>query len=133
MPFSRLARAHCARKARAALRTRRLFLEPLEARRVLATNLPPTIELPIPMPAAIEDVHTPIPGLVISDPDAGNGVIQVKLQVAVGQFSATPAGTSSVTGSGTSALTLMGNERPGQYGRSAADHHGRNYPAHLLA
>ncbi|MCI0332736.1 MAG: hypothetical protein L0228_05895, partial [Planctomycetes bacterium] len=94
-------------KSKQPARHRRLFLEALEERRVL-DNQPPQITVPMPF-GAPEDILSSVPGIVISDPDAGSGDIEVKVNVAAGQFAATPVGAAAVTGNNSGNLIVLGS------------------------
>ncbi len=74
---------------------------------VNAVNDAPTIAAP-PVMAVIEDVASPITGIVIDDVDGTAGPVSVTLSVPSGTLAATSGAGVVVAGSGTGALALVG-------------------------
>lgn len=75
---------------------------------VNAVNDAPANNLPAAGWATNEDASVVLTGLSVSDPDAGAGIITVRLDVGSGTLSASGAGGVAVSGSGSGALTLTG-------------------------
>ncbi|PLP59418.1 hypothetical protein CYK37_08820 [Mesorhizobium loti] len=75
---------------------------------VNAVNDAPVNTLPALGWTTNEDTAAALTGLFVSDPDAGTGIITVRLDVGSGTLAASGGGGVAISGSGSSALTLTG-------------------------
>jgi len=72
-----------------------------------AVNDAPGVTVPVSQ-TVVEDVPSPLSGIVFDDVDAGSGSVTATLSVSSGTLAASGGGTVTVAGSGTAILTLNG-------------------------